>query len=134
MNMTLQSIGIIHSQIKRIEDAPKFYTEGAPDAELDLDPAFAEGLFNMKAGDEIIVVTWLHKGDRSTLKVHPRGDPENPITGVFLTRSPNRPNPLGLHRTIIRSIEGCHLQIGAMEVVDGTPVVDIKPVVEGNDY
>ena len=88
----------------------------------------------MKAGDEIIVVTWLHRARRDVLKVHPRGNASNPLTGVFLTRSPDRPNPLGLHRVKVLEIKPGGLHIGPIEVIDGTPVVDIKPVVESNDY
>jgi tRNA-Thr(GGU) m(6)t(6)A37 methyltransferase TsaA len=88
----------------------------------------------MRVGDEIIVITWLHQGRRDVLKVHPRGNPENPLTGVFSTRSPDRPNPLGLHRVKILEINGGRLHIGSIEAIDGTPVVDVKPVVESKDY
>jgi tRNA-Thr(GGU) m(6)t(6)A37 methyltransferase TsaA len=130
---SLQPIGVIRSEIKNREDAPLFYDEGAPSAFLDLLPAYADGLDRMKVGDEIIVITWLHLADRSILKVHPRGNSSSPLTGVFSTRSPDRPNPLGLHRTKVLEIHPKGLQIGPIEAIDGTPVVDIKPVVESSD-
>ena len=131
----LQPIGTIRSEIKKVEDAPLFYTEGAPNAHLELSPSYWDGMHGMKAGDDIIVITWLHRGDRDVLKVHPRGDASRPLTGVFLTRSPDRPNPLGLHRAKVLAIEQGDLLIGPIEAIDGTPVVDIKPVVEeANDY
>jgi tRNA-Thr(GGU) m(6)t(6)A37 methyltransferase TsaA len=90
-----------------------------------------EGLHRLAVGDEIIVITWLHKGRRDVLKVRPRSDPRNPITGVFATRSPDRPNPLGLHPVTVRAIQGNRLRIGPIEAIDGTPVIDIKPVLDG---
>ena len=95
---SIQPIGVIRSEIKRTEDAPLFYTEGAPNAILELMPAYIDGLDRMKSGDEIIVITWLHRAKRDVLKVHPRCDKSRPLTGVFSTRSQDRPNPLGLHR------------------------------------
>ena len=88
----------------------------------------------MKAGDDIIVITWLHRAQRNVLRVHPRGDRRRSITGVFLTRSPDRPNPLGLHRAKVLAMNGTSLLIGPIEAIDGTPVVDIKPVVEESDF
>jgi len=126
----LEPIGVIRSPIKNVEDAPLFYTEGAPDARLELFPSWLDGLDRMKVGDEIIVITWLHLARRDVLRVHPRGDPSRPLTGVFCTRSPDRPNPLGLHRARVLAIHADGLSIGPIEAVDGTPVVDIKPVVE----
>ena len=131
----VQPIGYLRSELKDPALAQKFYTEGAPDAWLELDDAYAAGLERLKVGQELIVVTWLHLAQRDVLRVHPRGDPANPWTGVFLTRSPDRPNPLGLHRAWVRAVEGHRLRIGPMEAVDGTPVVDLKPVVdEAQDY
>ena len=103
-------------------------SEGAPDAWLEVNPTFARGLFGIATGDEVIVVTWLHRADRDVLEVHPRGDLEIPLAGVFTTRSPHRPNPLGLHRVTVREISGTRLRIGPIEAIDGTPVVDVKPV------
>lgn len=131
---SIKPIGFIRSEIKKREDAPMFYTEGAPDAIIDLLPEYSKGLYRMKAGDEIIIITWLHKAKREVLKVHPRGDKTNPLTGVFLTRSPDRPNPLGLHRAKVLEINKDILHIEAIEAIDGTPVVDIKPVVDSKDY
>lgn len=133
-NFSIKPIGIIRSDIKKIKDAPLFYNEGAPDVSLEIFPEYSEALHRIKAGDELIVITWLHLGKRDVLKVHPRGNPANPVTGVFLTRSPDRPNPIGLHRCSVREINGIHLKIGPLEVIDGTPVIDIKAVVGINDY
>jgi tRNA-Thr(GGU) m(6)t(6)A37 methyltransferase TsaA len=129
----VRPIGFIRSDLKHVEDAPLFYTEGAPNARLELSPAYRDGLDRMQAGDEIIVLTWLHLARRDVLQVHPRGDPANPLTGVFLTRSPDRPNPIGLHRARVLAIDAGSLVIGPIEAVDGTPVLDIKPVVQEAD-
>jgi tRNA-Thr(GGU) m(6)t(6)A37 methyltransferase TsaA len=132
---SVEPIGVIRSEIKKKEDAPLFYTEGAPNVFLEVKPAYIAGLDRMRVGDEIIVITWLHQACRDVLKVHPRDDLTNPLTGVFLTRSADRPNPLGLHRVKILEIDEGRLHIGPIEVIDGTPVVDIKPVVaEAKDY
>lgn len=131
--LILEPIGFIRSKIKQREDAPLFYTEGAPHAFLQVLPAYLEGLDRMQVGDEIVVITWLHLAHRNVLKVHPRGDTSNPLTGVFLTRSPDRPNPLGLHRVKVLEINQDLLHLGPIEAIDGTPVIDIKPVVATND-
>jgi len=124
----LNPIGYIRSTLRALDEAPRQGSEGAPDGWLEVHPAFARGLFGIAAGDDVIVVTWLHRADREVLEVHPRGDPRNPLAGVFTTRSPDRPNPLGLHRVTVREISGTRLRIGPIEAIDGTPVVDIKPV------
>lgn len=124
----LQAIGFIRSSIKQRSEAPKQGSEGAPDAWLEVNPSVAEGLEGLAAGDEIIVVTWLHQARRDVLKVHPRSNLSAPLTGVFATRSPDRPNPLGLHPVIVREVGKNRLRIGPIETIDGTPVVDIKPV------
>ena len=134
INYTLKPVGFIESEIKHRKDAPLFYNEGAPQAVLKILPEYITALHRIKEGDEIIVITWLHEGDRNVLQVHPRGNKSNPLTGVFLTRSPDRPNPLGLHRAKVLRIDSIHLHLDAIEAIDGTPVVDIKPVVEINDY
>src|SRR5687767_4689548 len=126
--MTLRPIGIIRSELKSRRGAPRQGSEGAPDAWLDVEPWAAEALLGLAAGDEIVVITWLHEGRRDVLQVHPRSDPRNPLTGVFATRSPDRPNPLGLHPATVRAIDGNRLRVGPIEAIDGTPVVDIKPV------
>lgn len=123
----LRPIGVIRSAIKKRSEAPKQGSEGAPDAWLDMSPSVAEGLDGIKTGDEILVITWLHESRRNVLKVHPRSDPNRELTGVFWTRSPDRPNPLGLHRVTVREIIKNRMRIGPIEVIDGTPVVDIKP-------
>jgi tRNA-Thr(GGU) m(6)t(6)A37 methyltransferase TsaA len=131
-DMTLRPIGHIRSTIQTRKDAPCQGSEGAPDAWLDLDARFAPGLLGLKTGDDVIVITWLHQANRDVLQVHPRRDPSNPLTGVFFTRSPDRPNPLGLHRVTVREISGHRLRIGPMEAIDGTPVVDIKVVLDSS--
>ena len=128
MPADLRPIGTIRSVLEARQDAPKQGAEGAPDAWLDVEDWAADGLRGLAAGDEIIVITWLHLGRRDVLEVHPRSDPRNPLTGVFATRSPDRPNPLGLHPVLVRAIDGNRLRIGPIEAIDGTPVVDIKPV------
>ncbi len=124
----LHPIGRIQSPLKYREDAPRQGSEGAPDAWLEVNPAVAEGLDGIAVGDEIIVITWFHKSLRDVLKTHPRNDTNNPLTGVFATRSPDRPNPLGLHRVMVLEISGNRLKVGPIEAIDGTPVVDLKPV------
>jgi tRNA-Thr(GGU) m(6)t(6)A37 methyltransferase TsaA len=126
----LHPIGRIRSTLRALAKAPRQGSEGAPDAWLEVDPSFAPALLGLAAGDEVIVVTWLHRADREVLQVHPRDDPEIPVAGVFATRSPDRPNPLGLHRVTVREISGTRLRIGPIEAIDGTPVVDVKPVLD----
>jgi len=122
----LRPIGYISSTLRRLDQAPRQGSEGAPDAWLELEPAVAEGLSGLAEGDEVLVITWLHRGRRDVLQVHPRDDLSNPLTGVFATRSPDRPNPLGLHRVTVRRLSGTRLRIGPIEAIDGTPVMDIK--------
>jgi tRNA-Thr(GGU) m(6)t(6)A37 methyltransferase TsaA len=124
---SLRPIGHVRSTLRALDEAPRQGSEGAPDAWLEVDPTFARALSGIAAGDEVIVVTWLHRADRDVLEVHPRDDPEMPLAGVFATRSPDRPNPLGLHRVTVREIAGTRLRIGPIEAIDGTPVVDVKP-------
>jgi tRNA-Thr(GGU) m(6)t(6)A37 methyltransferase TsaA len=124
----LHPIGVIRSSIKTRREAPKQGSEGAPDAWLELNASVAEALHGIAAGDELIVLTWLHQANRKTLQVHPRSDPNRPLTGVFATRSPDRPNPIGLHQVTVREVAGTRLRIGPIEVIDVTPVLDIKPI------
>jgi len=126
----LQPIGWIRSELKNTKDAPRFYTEGAPNARLELDARLLDALDGIKVGDDIVVVTWLHLANREILKVHPRGDLTRPKRGVFSTRSPHRTNPLGLHRARVLAIQQNILSLGPIEAIDGTPVVDIKCVVK----
>ena len=121
-------IGIIHSDLANRETAPRQGHEGAPDAWLELLPTMAEGLKGISVGNEIVIITWLHKAHRDILQVHPRRNPNRLLTGVFATRSPDRPNPLGLHRVTVLDIQGNRLLVGPLEAIDGTPVIDIKSV------
>ena len=132
----ISPIGYVRSSLKERSGAPRQGWEGAPDARLEIDPAFLECLDGIQPGQDIWILTWLHESRRSVLKVRPRGDMRNPITGVFATRSPDRPNPIGLHRTKVLSMDGNGgLQVQGLEAIDGTPIVDIKPVLEGGrDY
>jgi tRNA-Thr(GGU) m(6)t(6)A37 methyltransferase TsaA len=125
---SLYPVGFIHSPLKHREEAPRQGGKGAPDAWLEVNPTLADGLDGIAAGDEIIVITWFHQAHRDILKLHPRGDKTMPLTGVFATRSPDRPNPLGLHRVTVLEIDGHRLKVGPIEAIDETPVVDIKPV------
>jgi tRNA-Thr(GGU) m(6)t(6)A37 methyltransferase TsaA len=125
---SLYPVGIILSSLKHRDEAPMQGSEGAPDVWLEVKSTAAEGLDGIAVGDELIVITWFHQAHRDILKVHPRGDKTNPLTGVFATRSPDRPNPLGLHQVTVLEIDGNRLRVGPMEAIDGTPVVDIKPV------
>lgn len=125
----VQTIGVIRSTLKNRKGAPRQGSEGAPDVWLEVDPVVSPALDGLKAGEDIIVVTWLHKARREVLKVHPRSETHRPLTGVFATRSPDRPNPLGLHRVTILRIVKNRLRIGPIEAIDGTPVIDIKPVI-----
>ena len=127
----VRPIGVIRSVLAMRGRAPKQGAEGAPDAWLEVNPSVAEALDGLVSGDEIVVLTWLHRARRDVLKVHPRSDRSRPLTGVFATRSPDRPNPVGLHRVTLRKIVKNRLRIGPIEAIDGTPVVDIKPVLAG---
>jgi tRNA-Thr(GGU) m(6)t(6)A37 methyltransferase TsaA len=124
----LEPIGTIRSELATREAAPKQGSEGGIDACLEIHPSFSDGLEGIAVGSDVIVITWFHEASRNRLKVHPRGDKSRPITGVFSTRSPDRPNPLGLHRVTVREISGSRLRVGPIEAIDGTPVIDIKPV------
>ena len=130
----IRPIGYIRSEIKRRKDAPLFRTLGAPNAFVELNSKYRVGLNQVKVGDDIIVITWLHRAHRETLRVHARGDASRPLVGVFLTRSPDRPNPIGLHRVKVLEVTANGLLVGPIEAIDGTPVVDIKPVVDEADF
>ena len=126
----LVPIGFVRSELTSPSEAPKQSFEGGVEAHLEIDPRFADALEGVVNGQEVILLTWLHQGDREVLKVHPRGDPEVPLAGVFATRSPARPNPIGLHRVKVIQIDGVTLKVHPLEAIDGTPVIDIKPVLE----
>ncbi len=129
MEALLRPIGVIRSTLEDRSDAPRQGSEGAPDAWIEIEGWAAEALHGLAVGDRILVITWLHQADRDVFRVHPRDDPRTPLTGVFATRSPDRPNPLGLHPVTVHAIEGTRLRVGPIEAIDGTPVVDIKPVI-----
>lgn len=128
MDRELVIIGTIHSTIKDLKTAPKMEDEhGAVRATIELDPAYADGLDQLQVGAQLELFTWFHKADRDVLKVHPRGKENRPKRGVFTTRSPFRPNPIGLHRVTLVALEGTTLTVEPLEAIDGTPVIDIKP-------
>jgi tRNA-Thr(GGU) m(6)t(6)A37 methyltransferase TsaA len=131
MAFQLRPVGVIRSALKVRSKAPKQGSEGAPDAWLEVEPFASLALDGLAIGDDVIVITWLHRAKREVLKVHPRSDPHRRLTGVFATRSPDRPNPLGLHRVTVREVAKNRLRIGPIEAIDGTPVVDIKPLLCG---
>jgi tRNA-Thr(GGU) m(6)t(6)A37 methyltransferase TsaA len=130
---TIEPIGVVRSELTRLEAAPMQGDEGAPEAWLELTPLAAQGLMGIMPGDELIVLTWLHLAQRDVLQVHPRGDLNRPLTGVFATRSPDRPNPVGLHRVSVLEVTEQNLRIAPLEAIDGTPIVDIKPVLVESD-
>ncbi|TDD29550.1 tRNA (N6-threonylcarbamoyladenosine(37)-N6)-methyltransferase TrmO [Kribbella turkmenica] len=124
----VRPIGRVESVLRSRDEAPRQPDEGAPSAWLVFDESVREGLRDLAAGDEIIVVTWFDRADREVLLVHPRDDHNRPETGVFSTRSPDRPNPLGLHRVTIVATDGPRIQVDRLEALDETPIVDVKPV------
>jgi tRNA-Thr(GGU) m(6)t(6)A37 methyltransferase TsaA len=126
-NFQLEPVGVIRSQLTSLADAPRQGDEGAPEAWLEFNPAVAEGLVGLAVGDELILLTWLHLAKREVLQTHPRNDLSNPLTGIFATRSPDRPNPIGLHRVSVLEIDGLRLRVSPLEAIDGTPIVDLKP-------
>lgn len=128
----LKPIGVVRSSLKDRATAPNQSSEGAPDASIELTSSVLDGLQGVDVGDVMIVVTWFHEARRDVLKLHPRWDTRLPLTGVFATRSPDRPNPLGLHRVTVLEIAGRELRVGPLEAIDGTPVVDLKPVLQAS--
>jgi tRNA-Thr(GGU) m(6)t(6)A37 methyltransferase TsaA len=129
MSDQLKFIGIVHSPLKKLEDCPRQESEDAPEATIEVYPQFSEGLSHVRAGSEVILLTWLHEADRSVLSTHPRNDLNMPLTGVFATRSPDRPNPVGLHVVKVLSLNKNVITVSELEVLDQTPVIDIKPVI-----
>jgi len=123
----LHPIGRVESPLTEREAAPKQGDEGAPDAWLVFEEPVLEGLLGIEPGDYLLVLTWLDRAARDTLRVHPRGNPENAIQGVFATRSPDRPNPIGLHRVKVLTVEGPRIRVNNLEALDGTPILDVKP-------
>jgi tRNA-Thr(GGU) m(6)t(6)A37 methyltransferase TsaA len=127
----IRPIGYVESPLLDRETAPKQGSEGAPQAWLVFNPGMAEGIRDFAVGADLFVLTWLHLAQRDVLAVHPRGDMRNPMTGVFSTRSPDRPNPIGLHRVHVAAIDGRRILVQGLEAVDRTPIVDVKPVLGG---
>jgi tRNA-Thr(GGU) m(6)t(6)A37 methyltransferase TsaA len=120
-------IGVVRSTLRDCADAPRQAFEDAPEAILEMDAAFAPALDRLSSGTELIVVTWLHQADRTVLRVHPMDDERIPLTGVFATRSPDRPNPIGLHRVAVVGIDPpARIHVDALEAIDGTPILDLK--------
>ena len=127
----IRPIGYVESPLIDRETAPKQGFEGVPEAWLVFNPGVAEGIRDLAVGTDIFVLSWLHRAWRDVLSVHPRDDPQNPVTGVFSTRSQDRPNPIGLHRVHIIAIDGLRVLVRDLEAFDGTPIVDVKPVLPG---
>ena len=124
----LTPIGKVESSLTDLDSAPRQADEGAPEAWLVFEPGVREALRSLRAGDEIIVLTWLDRARRDVLSVHPRGDVSRPEEGVFSTRSPHRPNPIGLHTVEISAVDGLRVRVKHLEALNGTPIVDVKPV------
>ena len=132
MAIELTPVGHVESPLTERAAAPKQGDEGAPAAWLVFTPAVRDALSDLQPGDEVIVLTWLDRADRGILRVHPRDDPSRGERGVFSTRSPDRPNPIGLHRVRIEAVEDGRLRVSNLEALDGTPIVDVKPVLSGD--
>jgi tRNA-Thr(GGU) m(6)t(6)A37 methyltransferase TsaA len=130
---TLLVIGHVESPLTDPRLAPKQGSEGAPEAWLVFDESVRDALRDLEAGAEVLILTWLDRADRSVLRVHPRDNPANPLRGVFSTRSADRPNPIGLHRVRIAAIDGLRFRVQNLEALDGTPIVDVKPVLGGGE-
>ncbi|HEY8302178.1 MAG TPA: tRNA (N6-threonylcarbamoyladenosine(37)-N6)-methyltransferase TrmO [Jatrophihabitans sp.] len=129
-SIVVNPIGWVRSGLTMLDAAPRQPDEGAPPATLELLTGFEELLDGLAVGDRVVVVTWLHRADRSARTTHPRGDVTRPVAGVFATRSPDRPNPIGLHTTTIERIDGARVQVNCLEAVDGTPILDLKPTLD----
>jgi tRNA-Thr(GGU) m(6)t(6)A37 methyltransferase TsaA len=129
--MTLHRIGAVESPLTDPATAPKQGREGAPAAWLVFDERVQDGVRDVRPGDELFVLTWMHRARRDVLVVRPRDDPANPLQGVFSTRSADRPNPIGLHRVEVVAVDGLRLRVDHLEAIDGTPILDVKPVLDG---
>ena len=132
MRFEVKAIGRVESGLVDLESAPRQADEGAPEATLVFDQAVLEGLRNLSPGDEVLLLTWLDRAQRDVLRVRPRGDKSRAEQGVFSTRSPHRPNPIGLHRVEITGVDGCRLRVRGLEAIDGTPIIDLKPILSEN--
>lgn len=128
----IKPIGRVSSSLKTLDAAPRQADEGAPEAWLVFEPEAVEGLRNIRPGDDLVLITWLDRARRDVLNVHPRGDVSRPPEGVFSTRSPHRPNPLGLHDVKVTAIESGRVQVSSLEAIDGTPIVDVKPMLSAD--
>ena len=124
----VRPIGVVESPLRDLDQAPKQGDEGAPDAWLVFEPPVRAGLEGLEPGDEVVLLTWLDRASRDVLRVHPRGDASRAEQGVFTTRSPDRPNPIGLHRVVVLTVDGPRVRVSGLEAIDGTPIVDLKPV------
>jgi tRNA-Thr(GGU) m(6)t(6)A37 methyltransferase TsaA len=133
-DLSIRPIGCVRSSLQSLDHAPRQGDEGAPDAWLELQPEVLAGIDGIAVGQEIIVLTWLHQAQREVLKTHPRNDTTLPLSGVFATRSPDRPNPIGLHRVRVVQMVSGRIKVGPLEAIDGTPIVDIKPVLAVADH
>jgi tRNA-Thr(GGU) m(6)t(6)A37 methyltransferase TsaA len=130
VSFELTPVGHVRSPLTDLDAAPKQGDEGAPEAWIVFEPHLLAALEGIREGDELMVLTWLDRADRGVLLVHPRSDPSRPLQGVFNTRSPDRPNPIGLHRVGVLAVEGQRFRVRDLEAIDGTPVLDVKPVLD----
>ena len=132
-SFSVEPVGRVESPLRNRADAPRQGDEGAPEAWLAFEPRVAPALGDLRAGDEVLLLTWLDRADRDVLSVRPRSDPDRPLTGVFSTRSPDRPNPIGLHRVTVLAVDGLRVRVSGLEAIDGTPLLDVKPVLGAAD-
>lgn len=128
----VHAIGRVESPLTDLRSAPRQADEGAPEAWLVFEPEMREGLRSVQPGDEVVLITWLDRARRDVLSVHPRGDASRPLEGVFSTRSPHRPNPIGLHQVEVTGIEGTRVRVRSLEALHGTPILDLKPVLSAD--
>jgi tRNA-Thr(GGU) m(6)t(6)A37 methyltransferase TsaA len=128
----VRAIGRVESPLTDLASAPRQADEGAPEAWLVFEPEVLQGLRSVRPGDEVILITWLDRARRDVLSVHPRGVTSRAEEGVFSTRSPHRPNPIGLHRVEITAVDGRRVRVRSLEVLDGTPIIDLKPILSGD--
>jgi tRNA-Thr(GGU) m(6)t(6)A37 methyltransferase TsaA len=129
MDDQLSYIGVVRSTLKNLDDCPLQESEQAPGAVIEISDEYLVGIRSLNPGDQIVLLTWLHQADRSVIECYPRNEVSAPTLGVFATRSPNRPNPIGIHNVTITSIKNNVIAVDALEALDGTPVIDIKPVI-----
>ncbi|MEV4623710.1 tRNA (N6-threonylcarbamoyladenosine(37)-N6)-methyltransferase TrmO [Asanoa sp. NPDC049573] len=127
----ISPVGVVRSPLTDAAAAPKQGDEGGPDAWLEFDPSVAAALADLAPGQEVLLLTWFDRAARDVLAVRPRGAADRPLTGVFSTRSPDRPNPIGLHRVTVLSVDGARIKVNNLEALDGTPILDVKPVLGG---